>query len=182
MGGEDGAEAREIRSNVGAESEGERAVESEDESGEDGGNDSSEESDDDEAADGRVVRSATRGLNDANAHSDEEFTKEDVDADHAKAKRRKKLSKVAGVPAETGADVESDANARSTQSAAAVGTSRDVVGGDGAGGGSISLGQLLTNVVVLQEFALELAAAVEVRAGLFGEVRYFQDGGGAEGR
>ena len=36
----------------------------------------------------------------------------------------------------------------------------------------VSLGHLLTNVIVLQEFILELAALVEVRASLFGEVRF----------
>ena len=39
--------------------------------------------------------------------------------------------------------------------------------------GEVALGALLTNVVVLQEFALEVAALVEARAGLFGEVRFF---------
>lgn len=36
----------------------------------------------------------------------------------------------------------------------------------------ITLGHLLTNVIILQEFILELAAIVEVRASLFGEVRF----------
>lgn len=36
----------------------------------------------------------------------------------------------------------------------------------------ITLGHLLTNVIVLQEFILELAAIVEVRASLFGEVKF----------
>ena len=36
----------------------------------------------------------------------------------------------------------------------------------------VSLGYLLTNVIILQEFILELAAIIEVRAGLFDEVRY----------
>lgn len=36
----------------------------------------------------------------------------------------------------------------------------------------VSLGHVLTNVVILQEFMLELAALVEVRAGLFDEVRF----------
>lgn len=36
----------------------------------------------------------------------------------------------------------------------------------------VSLGHVLTNVVILQEFLLELAALVEVRASLFGEVRF----------
>ena len=36
----------------------------------------------------------------------------------------------------------------------------------------ITLGHLLTNVVILQEFILELAALIEIRAGLFGEVRF----------
>ena len=44
----------------------------------------------------------------------------------------------------------------------------------GDGDGSVTLGHLCTNVIVLQEFILELAAVVEVRAGLFGEVDYFQ--------
>lgn len=45
--------------------------------------------------------------------------------------------------------------------------------GKGAGRDEVSLGHLLTNVIILQEFMLELAALVEVRATLFGEVRYF---------
>lgn len=36
----------------------------------------------------------------------------------------------------------------------------------------ITLGHLLTNVIILQEFILELAAIVEVRGSLFGEVRF----------
>ena len=36
----------------------------------------------------------------------------------------------------------------------------------------VSLSQILTNVVILQEFLLELAALVEVRASLFGEVTF----------
>jgi hypothetical protein len=36
----------------------------------------------------------------------------------------------------------------------------------------ISLGHLLTNVIILQEFILELAAIVEVRGSLFGEVKF----------
>lgn len=39
-------------------------------------------------------------------------------------------------------------------------------------GGEVSLGHVLTNVVILQEFMLELAALVEVRAGLFDEVQF----------
>ena len=39
--------------------------------------------------------------------------------------------------------------------------------------GEVALGCLLTNVVLLQEFALEIAALAEARAGLFGEVRFF---------
>lgn len=35
----------------------------------------------------------------------------------------------------------------------------------------VTLGHLLTNVIILQEFILELGAVVEVRASLFGEVR-----------
>lgn len=36
----------------------------------------------------------------------------------------------------------------------------------------VSVSHVLTNVVVLQEFLLELAALIQVRAGLFGEVRF----------
>ena len=36
----------------------------------------------------------------------------------------------------------------------------------------ITLGHFLTNVIILQEFVLELAALVEVRAGLFGEIDF----------
>ena len=36
----------------------------------------------------------------------------------------------------------------------------------------VSLGHLLTNVIILQEFILELAAIIEVRAGHFDEVRF----------
>jgi hypothetical protein len=35
----------------------------------------------------------------------------------------------------------------------------------------VSVSHVLTNVIVLQEFLLELAALVQVRAGLFAEVR-----------
>ena len=38
--------------------------------------------------------------------------------------------------------------------------------------GTVSLGHLCTNVIILQEFALEVAAIVEVRGALFEEVRY----------
>jgi len=34
----------------------------------------------------------------------------------------------------------------------------------------VSLSHILTNVVILREFILELAAVVQVRVGLFGEV------------
>ena len=52
-------------------------------------------------------------------------------------------------------------------------TSTSVDGEAGTGGGrQVALGYLLTNVIVLQEFILELAALVEVRATMFGEVRY----------
>lgn len=37
---------------------------------------------------------------------------------------------------------------------------------------AVSLGYLLTHVIILQEFILELAALVEVRGTMFGEVRY----------
>ncbi|KAI9837719.1 MAG: hypothetical protein M1819_006653 [Sarea resinae] len=37
---------------------------------------------------------------------------------------------------------------------------------------SVSLNHLLTNVIILQEFILELAALVQVRASLFGEVKF----------
>jgi len=36
----------------------------------------------------------------------------------------------------------------------------------------VSVSHVLTNVIVLQEFLLELAALVQVRAGLFGEIRF----------
>jgi hypothetical protein len=36
----------------------------------------------------------------------------------------------------------------------------------------VSVSHVLTNVILLQEFLLELAALVQVRAGLFGEVRF----------
>jgi len=35
---------------------------------------------------------------------------------------------------------------------------------------TVSVSHILTNVIILQEFLLELAALVQVRAGLFGEV------------
>jgi hypothetical protein len=48
--------------------------------------------------------------------------------------------------------------------------------GNGEGGVEeekmVSVNHVLTNVIVLQEFLLEVAALVQVRAGLFGEVRY----------
>lgn len=61
-------------------------------------------------------------------------------------------------------DSDSDASSLRSDSAGA---------GDKIGGrGEVSLGHLMTNVIILQEFILELAALVEVRASLFGEVRY----------
>lgn len=36
----------------------------------------------------------------------------------------------------------------------------------------VSVSHVLTNILVLQEFLLELAALVQVRAGLFGEIRF----------
>jgi hypothetical protein len=39
--------------------------------------------------------------------------------------------------------------------------------------GMVTLGHLLTNVIVLQEFVLEVASVVEIRGALFEEVRYF---------
>ena len=36
----------------------------------------------------------------------------------------------------------------------------------------VSLSHILTNIVVLQEFILELAAVMQVRASLFGEVKF----------
>lgn len=36
----------------------------------------------------------------------------------------------------------------------------------------VSVSHVLTNVIVLQEFLLELAAMVQGRAGLFGEIKY----------
>jgi hypothetical protein len=36
----------------------------------------------------------------------------------------------------------------------------------------VTVSHLLTNVVILQEFMLELAALVQVRASLFGDVRH----------
>ena len=41
-----------------------------------------------------------------------------------------------------------------------------------AGGKLVTVSHVLTNVIVLQEFLLELAALVQVRAGLFGEVKF----------
>ena len=39
--------------------------------------------------------------------------------------------------------------------------------------GEVALGCLLTSVIILQEFSLEVAALVEARAGLFGELKFF---------
>ena len=36
----------------------------------------------------------------------------------------------------------------------------------------VTLSHILTNVIILQEFILELAAIVQVRASLFGEVKF----------
>ena len=36
----------------------------------------------------------------------------------------------------------------------------------------VTVSHLLTNVLLLQEFLLELAAMVQVRAGLFGEIKF----------
>lgn len=37
---------------------------------------------------------------------------------------------------------------------------------------TVSVSHILTNVIVFQSFVMELAALVQVRAGLFDEVRY----------
>ncbi|QSZ29333.1 hypothetical protein DSL72_003847 [Monilinia vaccinii-corymbosi] len=54
--------------------------------------------------------------------------------------------------------------------------SGDAKGKDGDGKDKedkkVSVSHILTNVIVLQEFLLELAALVQVRAGLFGEVKF----------
>lgn len=50
-------------------------------------------------------------------------------------------------------------------------TSAEIRGTETAGK-EITLGHLLTNVIILQEFTLELAAIVEVRGSLFGEVKF----------
>lgn len=54
------------------------------------------------------------------------------------------------------------------------GTEDESVTGEGAEEEEkkVSVNHILTNVIVLQEFLLEVAALVQVRAGLFGEVRY----------
>jgi hypothetical protein len=44
--------------------------------------------------------------------------------------------------------------------------------GEGEGDEGVTVSHLLTNVVILQEFMLELAALVQVRASLFGDVRF----------
>ncbi|KAA8563854.1 hypothetical protein MFRU_036g00490 [Monilinia fructicola] len=46
------------------------------------------------------------------------------------------------------------------------------VDGEGKEDKKVSVSHILTNVIVLQEFLLELAALVQVRAGLFGEVKF----------
>ena len=38
----------------------------------------------------------------------------------------------------------------------------------------VSLSHVLTNIVILQEFILELAAVMQVRASLFGEVKFVE--------
>ncbi|KAK4100182.1 hypothetical protein N658DRAFT_473813 [Parathielavia hyrcaniae] len=52
--------------------------------------------------------------------------------------------------------------------------SEDGEGGGGGGGerGTVSVSHVLTNVIVLQAFVLELASLVQIRAGLFDEVRF----------
>lgn len=46
------------------------------------------------------------------------------------------------------------------------------IDGEGKEDKKVSVSHILTNVIVLQEFLLELAALVQVRAGLFGEVKF----------
>lgn len=46
------------------------------------------------------------------------------------------------------------------------------VDADDDGPKMVSVNHVLTNVIILQEFLLELAALIQVRAGLFGEVRF----------
>lgn len=47
----------------------------------------------------------------------------------------------------------------------------ELAGGDTEAVKEVTLGHLLTNIIILQEFMLELGALIEVRASLFGEVR-----------
>lgn len=71
-----------------------------------------------------------------------------------------------GLSSETSSVRSSDSAGPPTTEAGVLGHAKD---GDAR---EVSLGHVLTNVVILQEFMLELAALVEVRAGLFDEVRF----------
>ncbi|KAL3423583.1 DNA polymerase epsilon subunit c [Phlyctema vagabunda] len=54
-------------------------------------------------------------------------------------------------------------------------TTKDAVNEDAKEGGDqklVTVSHILTNVIMLQEFILELAALVQVRAGLFGEIKF----------
>ena len=70
-------------------------------------------------------------------------------------------------PAETGCEICEDESTK----ADSVSVSGEV-GNNPDGQKEVSVSHVLTNVIVLQEFLLELAALVQVRAGLFGEVRF----------
>lgn len=69
-----------------------------------------------------------------------------------------------------GSDKES--NEEVAEGAEELGLGEGENGEDEGEGKKVSVNHVLTNVIVLQEFILELAALVQVRAGLFGEVRY----------
>lgn len=67
------------------------------------------------------------------------------------------------------------ANADGSKEGSVQGTDDGSVSGEGESEDEkkmVSVNHVLTNVIVLQEFLLEVAALVQVRAGLFGEVRY----------
>lgn len=55
---------------------------------------------------------------------------------------------------------------------ASVGTAEDVKAGTPAEETKVSVSHVITNVIIFQSFLLELAGLMQVRAGLFGEVRY----------
>lgn len=69
-------------------------------------------------------------------------------------------------------DQEQDEDAQVTREDASSDTSVPSETGEKAHAGTVSVSHILTNIIIFQSFLLEVASLMQVRAGLFDEVRY----------